>query len=81
MKKISRLPAIPVITHDPYFSLWDIGKHPAADNLRHWTDAQKPIRGNAVIDGTAVRFMGRGGQQSMRCVETEITPILSDQSA
>lgn len=75
MKKISRLPAVPVITHDPYFSLWDIGKHPAADNLRHWTDAQKPIRGNAVIDGTAVRFLGRGGQQSMRCVETEITPL------
>ena len=75
MKKINRLPAIPVITHDPFFSLWDIGKHPAADNLRHWTDAQKPIRGTAVIDGTMVRFLGRGGRQSMKCVETDITPL------
>ena len=59
MKKISRLPAIPVITHDPYFSLWDIGKHPAADNLRHWTDAPKPIRGNAVIDEILVHRVNK----------------------
>jgi len=75
MSKISRLPAIPVITHDPYFSLWDTGKHPAANHLRHWTDAEKPIRGTAIIDGTTVRFLGRGGRYSMKCVETDITPL------
>ncbi len=75
MYKIDRLPAIPLFTHDPYFSLWSMGKHPAADNVRHWTNAEKPFRGTAVIDGTTVRFLGRGGRYSMKCVETDITPL------
>ena len=75
MKTINRLPAIPLITHDPYFSLWDSGKHPAADNVRHWTGVEKPLCGTVTIDGVTVRFLGRGGRHSMRCVSTEITPL------
>jgi len=75
MKKISRLPAIPLITHDPYFSLWSTSNHPAANHVRHWTDAEKPIRGTAIIDGVTVRFLSRGGRYAMECVETDVTPL------
>ncbi len=75
MSKISRLPAIPVITHDPFFSLWCMGKHPAADHTRHWASIAKPLWGGCIIDGITTRFFGRGGRQMMKCVDTDITPL------
>ncbi len=75
MNKISKLPAIPLITHDPFFSLWCMGKHPAADHIRHWASSAKPIWGGCVIDGVVTRFIGRGGRHSMKCVDTDITPL------
>ena len=75
MKPINRLPAIPLITHDPFFSLWDSGKHPAADQVRHWTGVEKPLMGSIDVDGRSVRFLGRGGRHSMHRVSTEITPL------
>ena len=75
MSKISRLPAVPLVTHDPFFSLWCMGKHPAADHVRHWAGATKTIWGTAIIDGVTARFLGRGGRHSMKCVETDITPL------
>ena len=75
MNKISKLPAIPLITHDPFFSIWCMGKHPAADHTRHWASLSKPMWGGCVIDGITTRFLGRGGRHSMKCVETDITPL------
>ena len=75
MAKISKLPAIPVITHDPFFSLWCMGKHPAADHTRHWAGFAKPLWGGCIIDGVVTRFIGRGGRHSMKCVDTDITPL------
>lgn len=75
MKPITRLPAIPLITHDPFFSVWCMGKHPAADHTRHWAGASKPLWGGCIIDGIVTRFIGRGGRHSMKCVDTEITPL------
>ena len=75
MAKISRLPAIPLVTHDPFFSLWDCGQKPTADVIRHWTDAMKPLSGSIIIDGETVRYLGRGGRRCMKCVDTDITPL------
>ena len=75
MNKISKLPAIPLITHDPFFSVWCMGKHPAADHTRHWASIAKPLWGGCVIDGITTRYLGRGGRHSMKCVETDITPL------
>ncbi len=75
MKKINRLPAVPLITHDPFFSLWDCGVTPTGDNTRHWTNAEKPLRITMTIDGEVMRVLGRGGRRSMKRIGTEITPI------
>ena len=75
MSKISKLPAIPLITHDPFFSLWHMGKHPASDHTRHWCGIEKRLYGSVIIDGVTVRYLGRGGRHSMKRVDTEITPL------
>ena len=77
MKTISRLPAIPLFTHDPFFSIWDCGKTPTADDTHHWTGAEKFFKGTLTVDGIIMRFLGRGGRHSMKCVATEITPLSS----
>ena len=75
MKKINRLPALPLITHDPFFSIWDCGPTPTGDNTRHWSEAEKPLCGTLTVDGIVTRFLGRGGRRSMARKEIEATPL------
>ena len=56
---ILRAPSYPLITIDPYFSVWS-----PADKLTdavtvHWTGKPNTIVGTADIDGTVYRFLGK----------------------
>lgn len=75
MPNLANMPARPLITHDPYFSIWDCGSLPTADDTRHWTGAEKPLRGNIVIDGVRRRFLGRTGGNSMVLKDAKVTPL------
>ena len=57
--RIKKAACIPLITHDPYFSVWS-----AADNLydtdtTHWCGNRQKIRGYIEIDGVQYCFMGK----------------------
>lgn len=70
-----RLPAVPLIVHDPNFSIWHTSDLPTAEDCTHWDGARKAMRGYVEIDGVNRRFLGRNGRQAMKLVDTVVTPL------
>ena len=51
--------AIPLVTTDPYFSIWSFTDRLADDHTRHWTGVLQSMFGFITIDGEKYRFMGK----------------------
>ena len=67
-----RPPSIPLITVDPYFSVWMPADRLTDQDSCHWTGKPNPIRGILMVDGTAYRFLGQGVAPAMEQVSLEI---------
>ena len=53
--------AIPLITTDPYFSIWSFCDRLTDDHTRHWTGHANSIFGYLSIDGVKYRYLGKAG--------------------
>jgi hypothetical protein len=54
-----KAPSYPLITHDPYFSIWSSTDQLAASVTRHWTGEDHSIQGLVKVDGKFYRVMGQ----------------------
>ena len=53
-----RPPAYPLITHDPYFSIWSFSDQLNNSSTRHWTGKNHPLQGFLTVDGIRYQFLG-----------------------
>lgn len=71
-----RIPATPLIVHDPYFSIWSTTDSLFNDWPRHWTGRPNGMTGLIRVDGKVWRLMGRAPAdiQTARQISRRITP-------
>ncbi len=73
---ITRPPAIPLMTCDPYFSIWSFSDHPADGFPRHWTGKTMGICSMVKIDGKDYRVIGSNDDAipALHLISTTIRP-------
>lgn len=71
-----RPPAVPLVTHDPYFSVWSMNDALNSGPTRHWTGKPQRLTGLVRIDGNVFRWMGDAPRTSapLPQVNLSVTP-------
>jgi hypothetical protein len=77
-KREAGVPSTPLITHDPYFSIWSPGPLLNGADTCNWTGASKKIRGTVSVDGVPFCFLGKPeGMAELPQTGAGITPTSS----
>ena len=71
-----RPPSVPLITHDPYFSIWSPSDRLTDMETVHWTGTRNPIHSLIRIDGKVYRLIGANPSpvEPMKQLSLKITP-------
>ncbi len=76
---VLRPPAVPLVTSDPYLSVWSEADRLTDDVTRHWTHHEHSLVSMIRIDGKSFRLMGREpkGVPAMPQTRLQVLPMRS----
>ena len=74
-----RLPAYPLITIDPFCSIWSPGDELNRVDTVLWNDIDKRLLGYVSVDGVSRRFLGKGHASDEYVWQTglDVTPLIT----
>jgi len=71
-----RPPAVPLVAHDPYFSIWSLTDKLNESGTSHWTGKPNSLNALVRIDGKTFRVMGRERGPQMASIEQTRLEVL-----
>ncbi len=74
MEYKSYLPAYPLISIDPFLSIWSSADHPADRETAHWAGERKRMTLSATVDGKTFALIGSQFNEKASLTEREVTP-------
>ena len=73
-----RPPSVPLITVDPYFSIWSPYDRLTDGATTHWTGERQPLTGVVFVDGAPYTFMGKqDGAPALEQTDLTVTACTS----
>lgn len=77
--KIKRAACVPLITHDPFFSVWSAADQLHDSDTVHWSGAVQRLKGHLTIDGKKYVFMGeRTGDSFLPQTDLNVTATATE---
>lgn len=74
-KRVKRLPAYPLVTVDPYFSIWSPTDKLYNSRTMNWTGIENQLAGYIKVDGVTKRFLGRERDFAIAQTSVECRPM------
>ena len=74
-----RPPSVPLVTFDPYLSIWSAADHLTDRPTQHWTTRHHSLDSLIRVDGVAYRLMGSEPESTPALPQTslQVTPTSS----